>query len=113
MAELQLIKRMIVTRVKIIKETAKQSKNTNTKALPSTAREQEVGAETLTNLSPADISFLSGKQIEQLQVHLANIADGIYTHQANNLAQRIQANRDAAAITPVIEGAYDKRNNFL
>ena len=100
-------------RVKIIKETAKQSKNTNTKALPSTAKEQEVGAETLTNLSPADISFLSGKQIEQLQVHLANIADGIYTHQANNLAQRIQANRDAAAITPVIEGAYDKRNNFL
>ena len=100
------------TRQKIINDVANQASKTKLSNLPSTARDQSVGAVTLTKANKGDLAFLSGTELEQLQVHLDNIADGIYTYSANKLAQRIEANTRAATITPVVNKVVNLSNKL-
>ena len=48
----------------------------------------------------------------QLEVHLDNIKDGNYTHQANKLAQRIESNRRAENMKPVIDQAVSTKKDI-
>ena len=100
------------TRQKIINDVANQASKTKLSNLPSTARDQSVGAVTLTKANKGDLAFLSGTELEQLQVHLDNIADGIYTYSANKLAQRIEANTRAATVTPVVNKVVNLSNKL-
>jgi hypothetical protein len=99
-------------RQSLINKVAKQSSQTKTTELSSAAKGMNVGAVTLTTLTANDLAFLSGDQLLQLEVHLDNIKDGNYTHQANRLAQRIESNRRAENMKPVIDQAVSTKKDI-
>jgi len=59
----------------------------------------------LVNITKSQLGFLSGNQLKQLQIHLDNITDGIYTHPANVMAQRIEATTRAFTMKPILDKA--------
>ncbi|MEJ6794606.1 MAG: hypothetical protein QNK68_06315 [Flavobacteriales bacterium] len=49
-----------------------------------------------------DLIVLTGKQLQQAQIHIDNINNGFYTYAANDLARTIKSGKASRKITPVL-----------
>lgn len=90
-------------RQSLLTSIAKQAKQTTLNNVLKVVKDQDVGAKTLVDISKSELGFLSGTELNELEIHLKNIEDGFYTYAANKLAQRIEATDRAYKMKPIID----------